>query len=261
MTFYVSSGGSDSNNGLSQNAPFATFTNAWNVLVNNYAFASSSPVVTIQAVPGEYNESVVISGVIPGQRGPGQVIFNGSVGSPDTVQLAGDPAFHFNHGALATVQGFNLTSASDGIFANHYALIRHSGNDFGNCGQNHIYSLDSAIIEAVGNYTVSGPAGAHARARGTGSHVYITNFVLDPVHGPPSPGPTVTLNGTPAFSVGFIAAGQLAEVSLQGAIFNGAATGPQYSVTNNAVIFTTTGGTMVLPGNAPGLASSGGIYN
>jgi hypothetical protein len=262
MTFYVSPGGSDSNNGLAPTAPFATFTAAWNTLLSNYAFASPTAVVTIQAAPGSYNESILLNGVIPGQRNSSQVIINGSVGSPDTVQLTGDPCFQSNHGALVTIQGFNLTSSSNAIFADHYAIVRHSGNDFGACGVNHLIAVDSAIIAATGNYAISGGTGNnHARSKGSGSHVYISNVALNLTQPPPGPGPTVTINGTPAFGMSFLDARQLGLMTIQGAIFSGAATGAQYNVTDNGVIFTNTSGAMVLPGNAPGTRTNGGVYD
>jgi hypothetical protein len=260
MTLFVAPGGGG--NGLTPTSPLGSITAAYNLLQDQYAFFNTAAVVTIQVAPGSYNESVSLSGSIPGQQNPSNVVISGSVGSPSTVAISGTPTFTANHGTMVIIQGFQIASpGGDGIFGRHYSLIGFQAIDFVACSHNQVQAFDSAIIEAIGNYSISGDPGiSHGRANGTGSHVYLS-FQTNP-NTSPGAGPLITLNGSRTFSGGFVSAVRCANVTLSGVQFSTTtATGPQYSVVDNAVIFTNTSGALVLPGNAGGTTVRGGVYD
>jgi hypothetical protein len=258
LSIFVAPGGGG--NGLSPSSPLGSITSAYNLLQDQYAFFNPAAIVTIQVAAGSYSESVVISGLVPGQQGIGSVVISGNVGSPSTVQVTGTPAFSFNHGALVTVQGLQpISGAGDGFFSNHYALVGFQAIDFGACALSHWKAWDNAIMRAIGNYSISGDATSHVNSRGTGSHCYLTLQTNPNIISPA--GPTVTLNGSRTFSAGFALASQCANLDLQGVMFNTTtATGSQYVVTDNAVIFTGTSGALTLPGNSGGTTARGGVY-
>jgi hypothetical protein len=264
MTLYVSPTGSDANNGMSATAPFATITAAYNSVLSSYGFqlqaGGTLAQVTIQLAPGTYNESVNINGIIPGQRGPAQVVIIGNPGAPTTTVITGDPCMYVTHGACVTVQGVQFTGPTDGLFATHAGQVHFLACDFGACAQNQFRAKDGGSIAAWGNYSISGSAGAHGNSSGSGSVSYISNRAQDLVDPNVAAGPTVTLNGTPSFTQAFAVANFCGYMDLSGMLFTGSATGPQYLVTSNASIRTNTNGTMVLPGSLAGVQQTGGIY-
>lgn len=76
-------------------------------------------------------------------------------------------------------------------------------------------------------------------------------------------GCTVTLTGTPAFSVAFVAvsnAGALQAPLSSSNTFTGAATGSRYLADKNGVVDTQGGGATYFPGNAVGTTATGGQY-
>jgi hypothetical protein len=163
---------------------------------------------------------------------------------------------------MVTIQGLQIASPSgDGIFGRHYALMAFQAVDFVACAHNHWQAFDSATVEAIGNYSISGDPGvSHVKGHGTGSHAYLS-LVTNPNITPPA-GPTVTLNGSRTFPGGFASVSQCANVTLTGVVFSTTtATGPQYSAIDNGVIFTGTSGALVLPGNAGGTTARGGVYD
>jgi hypothetical protein len=72
-------------------------------------------------------------------------------------------------------------------------------------------------------------------------------------------GPTVVV-GAPTWGVGLVQAIRNAVVVAAGASMSGAASGPRYNVTSNAVIDTNSGGANFFPGSTPGFAADGGLY-
>src|SRR5206468_12237321 len=95
---------------------------------------------------------------------------------------------------------------------------------------------DGGRLFAAGNYTIDGGSGNHWSAVGNG---------IIRVEGK-----TITLTGTPAFSLAFANSDQSSSVLVSGSTFSGAATGSRYSATNNGTISSGGAGATYLPGNA-----------
>ena len=108
-------------------------------------------------------------------------------------------------------------------------------------------AFGSGKLRLASDYRISGNATAHILAEESGSSA---RGELR----------TITLVGTPAFSLAFAVAQDCASVVVPSMTFTGAATGSRYSVRGNAVIQTNGAGLTYLPGNAVGTTASGGEY-
>jgi hypothetical protein len=117
---------------------------------------------------------------------------------------------------------------------------------FGTCGSQQLRVTDGGRISATGNYSIDGGAGYHWSA--------VCNGVVR------VQSRTITLTGTPAFSVVFANADLNSSVLVNGNTFSGSATGVRYAATDNAVISSGGAGAAYLPGNAAGSTGSGGQY-
>jgi hypothetical protein len=73
-------------------------------------------------------------------------------------------------------------------------------------------------------------------------------------------GRTVTITGTPAFSIAFISADNFSFAFVFGNTYSGSATGKRYTSNANSIINTGGGGATYLPGNAVGTLATQGQY-
>ena len=96
-------------------------------------------------------------------------------------------------------------------------------------------------------YKISGSTQVHARAY-LGGGITATNS-------------TITLTGTPAFSVGFAAPAQGGGIWYNGCLFSGSATGKRYLADAFGWIITAGGGANFLPGNVAGTLDALGKYS
>ena len=121
--------------------------------------------------------------------------------------------------------------------------------EFGATGANGIHmsaQSGSSIFASNMAYTISGGAGVHLHSR--------THGLIQ------STGTTVTLTGTPAFTISFALALQSGGIIAASNTYSGGATGVRYGVSVNGWIDTGGGGASFLPGNSAGSVSSGGQY-
>ena len=73
-------------------------------------------------------------------------------------------------------------------------------------------------------------------------------------------GYTITLTGTPNFSVAFADADLNAGMNIGGNTFTGSGTGKRYEVTLNSSMNVSGAGATYLPGNVSGTTATGGEY-
>ncbi|HTB47022.1 MAG TPA: hypothetical protein VK741_25620 [Acetobacteraceae bacterium] len=267
LNLYVSTTGSDANNGLTAGTPFLTLQKAWNTIIENYDLDGQT--VTVNVANGTYTAGVACvgnpigatSGInnVPGGAGP-SVIFAGNPTTPSNCVIiaTNNNCFMATNGAQIAVNGFKLEASGTttnyngeglGLYAFFGGGIQFSNINFGACSGAHILSTVASLIQSTGNpYTISGGAPIHVQCYDGG---YAT-----------CAGSAVTLIGTPAFSSSFVNAGACGVMYMPGMTFGGSgATGPVYVVTLNGVINTNGGGASYFPGNAAGSASAGGVYN
>jgi hypothetical protein len=96
------------------------------------------------------------------------------------------------------------------------------------------------------SYTISGGSLVHVQAENGGTFTCI--------------GRTVTLTGTPAFSVAFVYGASCCSINIYSNTYVNSATGIRYSISRNGVCFVNGAGTTYLPGNSAGSTATGGQY-
>lgn len=242
-TYYVRADGSDSNDGLSNTSggAFLTIQKAVDVVG---ALDSSIYGLTISIGAGTYAPFTTKDPL-----GSGTVSIEGVSKSSVTISTATGPCITVPTGSQKYfVAGLRLTSTDTGSSGNAiYVAIGGSINgsdlDFGPCGNFHINCSGTAIF---GSYTISGGARVHWYAS-NGGKLICAGF-------------TITLTGTPAFSVSFVYGDCLSLLRVNANTFVGSATGVRYSISLNSAIYVNGAGTTYLPGSSLGSAASGGLY-
>jgi hypothetical protein len=255
-TYYVRADGNNSNVGTvnASTGAFLTIQGAIDHVASNVN--TNGKTVTIQIATGTWTTAIAAKSY----EGGGSVILKGNSGTPsnvliqtsadcftavDVLQTSGvdqGPAL-----GRYTLDGLKLvSSAGSAIWAVGDVLVDFQNCDFGACANHHVATFFGARVAASGNYSITGSAATHLNA--VGGTIDIR-------------GRTVTLTGTPAFSVAFAQSGRGAQIMVSSASFSGAATGIRYNATLNGVIFTNNAGATFLPGNASGTVSTGGRYD
>ena len=147
------------------------------------------------------------------------------------------------------IDGFKFATATSGTALSITGLsssVEFKNINFGVCASSHINVAAGATCFATGNYTISGGASWHY---GSFSNGLITVAGL-----------TITLTGTPAFSVAFCVAQTTGIVVANANSYSGSATGVRYNIILNAVVNTAGGGANYFPGNSAGTTATGGQY-
>ncbi|MCL4712261.1 MAG: hypothetical protein KJZ73_13555, partial [Pseudorhodoplanes sp.] len=244
-TYYVRTDGSDANNGLanSSGGAFLTIQKAIDVAA---ALDLSIHDVTIQVGNGTYTQPLTLKST----AGAGKVTIVGDAAAPSNVVISTTSASavtqEFVRGAWK-LRGLKIQTITSG----HGIVCRGSyleidAIDFGAIVSTQLNVARGATLVAVGDYTISGACSAHIIAD-SNSSVFIN-------------GRTITLTGTPAFSLYFCGAQLGAIVQAGGSTFSGGASGVRYSAILNGVIAVSGGGANYFPGNAGGSTVAGGQY-
>ena len=251
LTLYVSTSGSDTANGLTSAAPFATLTHAWNVVQNSYDLNGYA--VTVQLAAGTYTVGGVFSGVLVGATGPSSFTVLGSTSTPASYIIsvpASSTCIGAMYGANITLSGIQLQSsstASFGIFACYTSLVLFNNVVFGAFSSGYqIASGDHSEVTANGPYKIAGAALCH---------IYGFKFGIAN-----TTGQTITITGTPAFTQ-FVLLQDMAHYYAASTTFSGTATGKRYTLTTLSLVDTNGGGTSYLPGGTAGTTATSAVYN
>jgi hypothetical protein len=244
-TFYVSTTGSDSNNGLSSGTPWATLQHAYNTIQTTYDLAGF--VATIQLANGTYTANLSAVGPLVGAQGASSLVINGSSATPSNVIIStpGNVCIGAASAAQLTVQNLEI-SGSTGLLAQFDGLILFNNLIFGACTVSHASAVNGGVVQASGSYTISGSAAVHWFVAQSGEIVVA--------------GVTLTLSGTLAFSSAFASASGLGDIVCPSNTFSGSATGIRYIAASNAVVNTNGAGASYLPGSTAGNTATGGQY-
>ncbi len=244
-SYYVATTGSDSNPGTS-GSPWLTIQHAINYLMSSIDLAGYTATISVAA--GTYTGGVSVGAAF---TGGGTVQLSGDTTTPSNVIISttSADAIYVGNGGELSVRGFKLQTATSGggIHAGPNGIISVNGNmNMGACYNNHFTALlPGSYISINANYTISG--GVTSGSHWTGQQ----NGAID------ATGLTITLTGTPAFSVAFAYADG-AYLDVYGNTFSGSATGSRYSALNCGVINTNGGGATYLPGNSSGSGTNPG---
>jgi hypothetical protein len=239
-TYYVAPTGSDTNDGLTTNAAFATLQTAVN---EAHRLDCSIFDVTIRLAPGSYAGATIARPLFGG----GMLSIIGEEASPNEVIFTSGLDVS---GARLSVSGIKFDIATDWVNAllvGSGADLRIGAVEFGTLGAaaDHISADSPCQITIEQDYVISGSARRHI-AIGSSAVLKGSNR-------------TFTLVGTPTFSE-FMFVGDSGTVSLWNLNVSGAASGKRFHVGTNGVINLFGKPADFLPGSAAGAAISGGIY-
>jgi hypothetical protein len=247
---HTASTGNDSNDGLAQTraGAFMTVQRALNVLggINIGSFSH-----TVKLADGLYTENVTVAAP---WTGTGSVTIEGNTSTPANVLFnpanAGSP-FDASSGSRLRLNGMEIRGGTlgHGIRITTSASVLIGPNViFGPMTNFHINAINGGTAGPISTgWTISGGGTAHMNVEGAGSTIFAAALSL-------------TLTGTPNFSIAFAAASLLGYIRAFGMSFTGSATGARYSANTNSAIHTNGGGASYFPGNAAGSTATGGIY-
>lgn len=250
-TFYASTTGVDTNDGLSSSTPTTAQTGIFNIVGQ---VDQNHQNIILQLADGTYTTGLTLWPVTGWGTlgGHSELIIRGNLTTPTNCNIAVTNSDCFSMVGLTTpwrIEGFHMTaSGSPGncVACDGGSFVYIGNNNFGVCTEAHLSSSYFSFLEIVTNsYTISGGAAFHYNA--------FTSSLID------STGTQIVLTGTPAFSTTFVSSIQaIVEAELMN--FVGTATGARYGVINNGVINSGGGGSNYFPGNVAGSASNGGFY-
>lgn len=260
LNMYVSPSGNDSNDGLTSGTPYQTLQRAVNVAYRNYDYGGGHNVI-INMANGTYTAGASCSGPLPGGRGAA-MFFVGNTGSPSSCVInlaAAGTCVGASFGANLSVSGIKFSASigssslgavpGTGLGASLGGVISINGNcEFGGTQRAHIEVGHLGSVFVNHDYSITGNASEHWIAGNAGLIACAQR--------------TITLTGTPAFSVAFAwAANGL--IYAPGSTFTGSATGSRYLLQSGGIISTNGGGSSFLPGNSGGTGAiaDGGFYS
>lgn len=255
VVYYIRTGGSNSNDGLTPSTAFATPQKAFDTIL--YELNLNGYMATIDIGNGTFSSLAMIGDVFAGNlevRGAGK----GST----TIDGVNSPAIYLDVGARALISDMKLQSSGTGFNNGHNITIYN----------NSVMDLNEIHF---GHTEGSGspPNGAHINC-GIGSTVYMGQWDRSSVYTIGNSAyafiittqgsvigianAAVTLTGTPAWSGYGIACVNNSSINFnnyagqQVCSFTGAATGPRFLVDGTSTIGTGTGDANWLPGSTAG---------
>lgn len=247
-TYYVRADGSDSNTGLvdSTGGAFLTIGKA---LTTVAALDCSTFNCTIQVGDGTYTATVVL----PRMLGSGTFTLRGNPTTPANciISVTGGGAIDaLDTHCVWTVNGFKLqtTTSGNSLSMAGSGRLKFANMDFGtSAGAHHIIASGTgAIVEATGNWTISGNSTYAHMTSSYGAQILAYSK-------------TITLSGTRAFTI-FVLSQGVSIIDTGSLTFTGTATGSRYQAALNGIINTSGGGANFFPGDAVGTVVTGGQY-
>lgn len=248
-TYYVATGGNDSNDCLTVGTPCLTPNQAITDALRDVDTGPAANVI-VQLADGTYTGQVSMA---RGLVGGGRIILQGNTGTPANVILSvtsNDAVQVSNSGSRLTVSGMEVRTTTGGscLRATSYgALTIGASLRLGACASAHMQSDAFGGIALGASYSIVGSSPIHYNAT---QHGTIGGNSI-----------TVTLTGTPAFSGAFAVAGPLGALYVPSITYSGSATGTRYNGSVNGVIFTNGAGASYFPGNVAGAVGTGAQYN
>jgi hypothetical protein len=246
-TYYVRTDGNDGNDGLS-NSPGGAFLTLQKAFDAVAAVDLSTQSAIIQLGAGTYTSGISVN---KSWVGGNLVTLKGDSTTPSNVEVAtSGHAFVFSSPLACRFifDGLKLTTSSgDGIRIDASVAVDYKNMDYGAIAGSAMHVLfPGAYLRCVGNYSISGDCQRHWNME-YNSFLRCTGY-------------TITLTGTPNFSVAFADADLNAGMNIGGNTFTGSGTGKRYEVTLNSSMNVSGGGATYLPGNASGTTATGGEY-
>lgn len=230
-TYFVSTTGSNSNNGLTAGSPFLTIQKAVDVVATLDLGIYNT---TIQVANGTYSESVLLKRTV----GSGNVIIQGNLATPTNVIISAPGG-----SAIAcavpgyTVQGISVTG-SIGMLVSSGGNMQFSQCSFAAATDRQVAVVENGRLEITGGYSIGGGAAGHLFA-GNGGIIRTV-------------GRAATISGSINYSFAFAwCAG--GEIICNGSTYTGGTvTGKRYDSRRRGIISFTGGNANFFPGSAAG---------
>jgi hypothetical protein len=249
-TYYVSTSGNNSNNGLTAGTAFATIQKAIDVAS---ALDFSTFNVTIQLADGTYTAGGLFSGA---WSGAGTLTIQGNVADASKVIVSVTNNHCFACTGLIpsaiNLSGMTLLTTTSGMCISHTGsgLINFNSLIFGACAQFHVSAAGpTAKVTATGNYSISGNAQIHILST-QGGMVSTT-------------GRTVTFIANVTFSSRNFSATFGGGIIANGMTFNlgaFAVSGKRYDMSLVSYIYTAGAGASYFPGSVAGTNDPSSVY-
>lgn len=251
VDYYVNAvTGSDSNNGLTAGAAFATLQKAQDTIT---LFNMNGYNVAVHVADGDY--APVHGGPV---NGTGVISYIGNVGNPAACRVTNANGYCFQFtGNTYSVSGFKLQATGHsggnlgvGVYASGgSAQVQVGSVEFGYCIDYHMLADNGGSIGVVGPIVVSGGAGGAHMQASSGSKILTGSVSLSVTMTAP-----VTIGNWISCLYSYV------QVGYASIINPSLVTGSKFTVSNNGVINTNGSGASYYPGNLAGGASSGGQY-
>ena len=238
-TYYLRSGGSDQNDGLTVATPLATVNGAKAKLrqLKTNGFA-----VTLDLGPGVWPAMAFTEGELGDTAA---LTINGAGDQLTTVSGAGYYAVRFyNINACVTLQNFGFNSGTYGIESLNVKRLNINKLRFGACGSHQVYLQRTYCVTGAGLVIDGGAATAFACCNCSFLRV----------------GQAITINGAPHFSTAFTYCSGQGYSNWVYATFSGTATGIRYQSELSGFILSGGGGANYFPGSLAGVTATGGYY-
>lgn len=246
VTFYVRTDGDDSNYGWTddQYGAFKTIQKAVDYISTQINSFQSQIVIQVGAgtytgvnfpQPAEGSKPIIIRG---DTTVPGNVI----------ISTTNDDCFACENPSKWKIEGFKLTTTTsgNGIKVRQGGVVEFESIEFGSIANNQIDVETGGVVEATGNYSISGSGQVHWN---------INNGGILKVSGK-----TVTITNTPTFSSGFLVGKNLSCIDATGNTFTASVTGVRYNLSLNSSCFVNGESVTYIPGSSAGVTSTGGQY-
>lgn len=255
-TYYVApSGGSDSNDGLSTSAPFATLQKAITVM-HGLTIVDQNSNVIIQLMDGTHTIAAQIN--VRQFAGNGQVIIQGNTSDKTAVTLVAATAssimlnFIGNGGCRYFLRDmtFQGNSSNQAINLSSNGRLTVGALKFTTGFTNFVSIANLSFFQMIGaTYEIAGGASVPFLIQRMSTLLWTTNAV-------------VTITGTPAWSSAFINLidHAYARISVANVSFSGSATGTRYVISGMSELQTNGGGANFFPGNGAGTAADTSLY-
>jgi len=242
-TYYVRTDGNDSNTGTAN-----TSGGAWATIQHAVDFLATldlnTHTATVQVGDGTYTAGV---SRVTGFNRNGTVILQGNTTTPAncTISVSSGDCMAFTN-CVVTILGFKLVSAAgNGINAQRSSITISGAMEYGACAIAQLSASQAATITVTANYTISGSGQEHFSIDNSAIVLRLAA--------------TLTLTGTPAFSVAFAVVLDLGVLNLRnGLTYTGSATGKKFIVGDASSVITGTSASSgpsvndILPGSVNG---------
>lgn len=238
-TYYVRTDGSDSNDGLTNTSGGAFLTIQKPIDVFCKTIDCAGYAANIQVGDGTYT----VGGAMGQLVGQTKLTFTGNVSTPANVVVSTTSANAFQNyigGMTLELKSLKVqtTTSGSGIVADAGGSITYDNLVFGACANYHRLAQRGGRIAVNGNYSITGGAQAHEVSGNYGVQQTYSR--------------TITITGTPNFSIAYAYMNTTGTIEDVGNTFSGSATGKRYSISLNSVLNTGGGGANYLPGNTAG---------